>query len=200
MLRKIWRACIAFMTAAILAAPQVALAHESVTAGDYTLEYGWLNEPVIVGQPNALILFFSGGEEHAEGSKTGESDSHEAAGLEVDVSGLTVEVRYGGETKSLALQPLGEDTPGQFVAPIIPTRLGQYTLKVNGKVTGSLGEADVNLEVEPEEVEGAESVQFPSVAAQSSSDFGLTGWLAAGGLVSGLLGLGVAVVALTRKR
>lgn len=45
---------------------QLALAHESVTVGDYQIEYGWLDEPVIVGQQNAIIvnvLNSSGGEE-----------------------------------------------------------------------------------------------------------------------------------------
>ncbi len=190
MLRKLWRLRIAFIMAVSLATSQMALAHESVTAGSYTIEYGWLNEPVIVGQPNALLLFFG----------NGGTASADAANPEVDVSRLKVEVNYGGETKTLALQPLGEDTPGQFVAPIIPTRLGQYTLRVNGQVSGSLGEAEVNLEVKPEAVESADLVQFPSVAVQPSSEFGLTGWLAVGGLLSGLLALGVAAFAVTRKR
>ena len=201
MLRIIWRACAVLVLASAVAAPITVVAHESVTAGDYTIEYGWLNEPVIVGQPNSLIVFFSGGEAHVEESGADSGGSHdEGGGFEVDVSNLKVEVSYGDETKLLTLQPLGENTPGQFVAPILPTRLGQYTLRLTGKISGSLGEAEVDVDVEPEEVENADSVQFPSVAASSSNDFGLTSWLAVGGLVSGLLGLVVAVMALTRKK
>ena len=35
-------------------------------------------------------------------------------------TGLTMTVSYGGQSKTLTLQPLGEDTPGQYVAPMLP--------------------------------------------------------------------------------
>jgi hypothetical protein len=35
---------------------QSALAHESITVGDYTLEIGWLSEPPVVGQHNAITV------------------------------------------------------------------------------------------------------------------------------------------------
>lgn len=78
---------------------------------------------------------------------------------------MTVTVSYGGQNKTLTLQPLGEDTPGQFVAPILPTVAGTYTLIFGGK----LGDTDVNAEVEPEEVEGADTLQFPTVESQEQS-------------------------------
>ena len=33
---------------------QLVLAHESVTAGDYEIEVGWLNEPPIVGEKRGI--------------------------------------------------------------------------------------------------------------------------------------------------
>src|SRR6185436_10006377 len=66
----------------------------------------------------------------------GSTDEHTHAEHEVfadvDVSGLKLEVVYGPESKVLTLQPLGEETPGQFIAPLTPTRAGQYTLRLTG--------------------------------------------------------------------
>ncbi len=104
---------------------QLAFAHESITVGDYTIEVGWLSEPPIVGQQNAIVVNVS------------TSDGQPVE----DVSGLTVAVSYGGQNKTLTLQPLGEDTPGQFIAPILPTIPGQYTLNLGGK----LGDTDVKV-------------------------------------------------------
>ena len=194
---------LAILAALVAGARFTALAHESVTAGSYTIEYGWLNEPVFEGQPNALVINIgeaeaaeggvtpTAGEEHAEG------ESH--AGVEVDVSGLKIEVSYGGQVKILSLEPLGEDKPGQFVAPLTPTRAGQYTLRL----TGALGEEEINLEVEPEEVLSADLVQFPPVSANEVGDLesamDLTRTLAILGLVSGLVGLGLVLFVVMRK-
>ena len=129
---------------ALAVSVQIAFAHTSVTAGDYTIEIGWVNEPPIVGQQNAIVVNVSTA-----------SDNQPVE----DVSNLTVGVSYGGQSKTLTLQPLGEDTPGQFVAPILPTIPGQYTVNLGGK----LGDTDVKLDVQPEEVDAADTLQFPSV-------------------------------------
>ncbi len=41
---------------ALLAFPTIAFAHQTVTVGDYNVEYGWVNEPAVVGQPNAVVI------------------------------------------------------------------------------------------------------------------------------------------------
>jgi hypothetical protein len=115
-------------------------AHDEVTLGDYVLEYGWVEEPPAAGTANAFVLTISEGG-HTEGEEAG----HEHT--EVDVSGLTVEVSYGGETTALTLKPA--DEAGHFTADFTPERPGKYTLKVSGTLDGKL----VNAEVEPEEVE-----------------------------------------------
>jgi len=196
---------LAILAALVAGARFPALAHESVTAGSYTIEYGWLNEPIFEGQPNALVINI--GEAEGEGTPAAtevaagehaEEEPH-AEGVEVDVSDLKVEVSYGGETKTLSLEPLGADQPGHFLAPLVPTRAGQYTVRL----TGNLGGEEINLEVEPEEVESAELVQFPSVSQEETSELesalSLTRTLAILGLVSGLLGLGLILFVVIRK-
>ena len=164
---------------------QLALAHETVTVGDFEIEYGWLNEPVIAGQMNAFVVNIS---------NTSGGEAHPAD----DASALTVTVSYGGQTKTLMLQPLGEDTPGQFIAPILPTIPGQYTLIFGGK----LGDTDVNnVEVEPEEVETADTLQFPSVdSTEQNTSTGVMNWLIYLSLLIGLIALGVGVASLRKPR
>jgi len=168
---------------ALLTSYSIALAHESVTVGDYTIEIGWVSEPPIVGQQNAIVVNVS---------TTSDEQPVE------DVSALTVTVSYGGQNKTLTLQPLGEDMPGQFVAPILPTVPGQYTVSLGGK----LGDTDVKVDVQPEEVQAADVLQFPSAAspasAQQSADLGVMHWLIYLSLLIGLIALVLGVMALRK--
>ncbi|MCB9112952.1 MAG: hypothetical protein H6634_17045 [Anaerolineales bacterium] len=159
---------------------QLAFAHEAVNAGDYVIEIGWVTEPPIAGQMNAIVVNVSKGEEEPV----------------EDVADLTVSVKYGDQTKLLTLQPLGEDTPGQFVAPILPSIPGQYTVVLGGK----LGDTDVSAEVQPEEVAIPDTVQFPlQPTADQTSGLGLAGWLGVLGVLLGLIGIGLGAAALRKK-
>jgi len=160
---------------------QIALAHESITVGDYTLEIGWLSEPPIVGQQNAIVVNVS---------TTADQQPVE------DVSTLTVTISYGGQNKTLTLQPLGEDTPGQFVAPILPTVPGEYTVILGGK----LGDTTADAETHVEEVQPAATLQFPSVnSEQQSADLGVMHWLIYLSLMIGMIALILGVMALRAK-
>ena len=160
---------------------QTALAHETITVGNYEIEIGWVNEPPIVGQQNAIAVNVS------------DASSGEAQPVE-DVSLLTVTVSYGGQDKALTLQPLGEDTPGQFIAPLLPTVAGEYTIILGGK----LGNADVNnVELQPEEVQPADTLEFPSVSSQQSVGINAS-WLVWLSILIGLIGVGIGVTALRK--
>ena len=179
--KKLWVAGLISIIA-LAASYQLVFAHTSVTAGDYTIEIGWVNEPPIVGQQNAIVVNVS--------------NTSEAEQPVEDVSNLTVGVSYGGQSKTLTLQPLGEDTPGQFVAPILPTIAGQYTVNLGGK----LGDTDVKLDVQPEEVDAADTLQFPSVtASQQDTKSGVTDWLIYLSLMIGLIALVLGVMSLRNK-
>jgi hypothetical protein len=161
---------------------QLALAHESITVGDYTLEIGWLSEPPIVGQQNAIVVNVS---------NTSNEQPVE------DVSSLTVTISYGGQKKTLTLQPLGEDTPGQFVAPILPTVPGEYTVILGG----TLGDTAVEAETHVEEVQPTETLQFPSLeSAQQGVDLGVMNWLIYLSLLIGMIALVLGVMALRKSR
>ena len=167
---------------ALLTSYQTVLAHESITVGDFEIEIGWVNEPAIAGQQNAIAISIT--------------NASSAEPVE-DVSSLTVTVSYGGQSKELTLQPLGENARGQFVAPILPTVAGEYTLKLGG----TLGETVVDAEVHPEEVLPADTLQFPSAeSAEQSANAGMTNWLIYLSLLIGLIALGLGVTALRKAR
>ena len=105
-------------------------------------------------------------------------------------------VSYGDQNKTLTLQPLGEDTPGQFVAPILPTIPGQYTVNLGGK----LGDTDVKVDVQPEEVQAADVLQFPTAASTQSANPGMMNWLIYLSLLIGLVALILGVMALRKSR
>lgn len=177
--KKLWMAgLISFVL--LIFNSQLVLAHETITVGDYEIEVGWLNEPPIVGEKNAIVVNVSdtsgGGEQPVE-----------------DVSSLTVIVSYGGQSKILTLQPLGEDTPGQFVAPILPTVPGEYEVIFGG----SLGDTAVDAKAHVEEVQPPETLAFPSVDAAQPSTAG-SDWLVWLSILIGLIGVGIGVTALRR--
>lgn len=191
MLRRTLYALSVALLLALAIGPGIASAHQTVQVGAYDVEYGWINEPVIVNQPNAIVINIA---PHAASTATPAPGTPE----NIDISGLKVEAVYGGETKALTLQPLGENTPGQFVAPLLPTRMGQITIRLSGKI----GTTDIQpVEVQPEEIQGSDLVAFPKVVATpASTGLGTESWLGLGGLVFGLIGTLLGAVALLRRK
>jgi hypothetical protein len=177
-----------FVTLALFLNVQRALAHESITVGDYEIVYGWLNEPPIAGQLNGVEIFVndtsSGSEQPVE---------------EHIVHSLVVELTYGGESKTLTMEPVF-DTAGAFDATVLPTIPGLYSLKFSGTV----GDTPVDAEVELEEVQAADAVDFPGAASteatQQNVAVGTADWLVWLSLLLGLLGVGLGAIALRKAR
>lgn len=163
---------------------QAALAHEHITVGDYELVIGWLEEPPVAGQKNAVVLSIK---EQSTGTGLPAED---AASLEVTVS-------YGGQSKVLSLEPLGEDSPGRFTAPILPTVPGEYTIILGGQ----LGNTVVDAQAHIEEVQPAEILQFPTLDTSAQT----TGpawslWLSGLAVVLGLAGVALGITAHRKAR
>lgn len=157
---------------------QIASAHTTIHVGDYDVEIGWVDEPPVVGQRNAVVVNVT---------NTSATDSV------VDISKLTINMNYGSETKTLTLQPLSEDTKNQYIAPILPTIPGQYTVQLRGQ----LDSTNISSDVQPEEVVPADTLAFPNVPATQAQNNGmdLSEWLSVIGLIAGLSGLILAFLA-----
>ncbi len=184
-----WALIVASLVA--LAAPLSAWAHEKVTVGPYTLEVGWVDEPPLVGVKNGVSL----------GVVTTSDDRPVE-----DVSGLVVTVSTGGKEKQLELHPAGEDTPGLYAADFIPTVRGVYTVKLSGKI----GDTDVNTSVDIEEVVSASGLQFPEplpdaaaldqAVSQASAAVSSANTLAVIALIVGVAGVLLGIFAVLRSR
>ena len=96
-----------------------ALAHEEREVGAYDVELGWRVEPAYVGVFNGPEFFV-----HSHG--TGDAVS----GLEETLHLL---VHFGDQEKLLEVYPV-EDDPGHYTADLIPTRPGDYTFHIFGKI------------------------------------------------------------------
>jgi hypothetical protein len=201
--------------------PLIASAHEQVTAGSYQLEIGWVKEPVIVGELNGLDLFITQAtatsehdhaEDTAQATATSEHDHAEdttQTSQEAGVSGaeatLKFAVEYGGASQSYDLRPVA-DQPGHYTADLIPTREGQYTFHL----TGAINNEAVEIKIEPEEVVSAGKLAFPEPMASAAdtaaqlaaaqSQARTTQMIAIGGVVLGLLGTGLGVYGLIKKK
>lgn len=121
-------------------------AHEIVTIGDYWLKIGWLSEPPLVGEKNAVLIVAANAETSA---------------MVEDLSTINISISAGGRSQGLRMGPMGQDAPGEFVADLIPTVRGVYTLELRG----TLGDERVNVDVDLDEVQDAGSVQFPERSA-----------------------------------
>ena len=181
MKRFLWLAGL-FALMALILNVQPALAHETITIGDYTLEVGWLSEPPVVGQHNAIVVNVSTEDEQPV----------------EDVSSLTLTISYGGQQKTLTLEPVDEHSSGQYMAPVLPTVAGEYSVIFGG----TLGDMAVEAETHVEEVQPADTLAFPAVdsAQPETTNFGMTEWLAIAGFVSGVAGLILSLLNLRKSK
>lgn len=176
---------LAFVLAVALVQP--ALAHERIEVGPYVLIIGWLNEPVVVGERNAILIEVTLDGEPVEGV--------EAA--------LDVEILYGGRTRIGNLSPAVE--PGVYTVELIPTVPGQYDVRLYG----AIGDERLDTVVLPEEVLDASALQFPETVtdarnleqriAELEAQLTTANALAAVGIGLGAVAIAISIVVLRRK-
>src|SRR5262249_53096269 len=130
-----------------------ASAHVTKKFGDLSLELGWNVEPALTGQMNAAQLTVY----------TGSSDKPQY--VINAVGNLQATLQYGTVTKQLEFLPSGT-TDGQYLAPIIPTKEGTYTVVIRGTVQGQTIDTSINLD----DVASADTINFPPTGGSSSSD------------------------------
>lgn len=145
-----------FAIAFAVSRPTPVLAHGHTEVGPYALTFGWQVEPAYVGVlngPELTIVMHDDESQKVEGAETT----------------LNLEVQFGGQTKTLKLQPAWND-PGHYVASLIPTRAGDYVFKLTGKI----GDTDVDLTFDSAEgefssIEPLGDVLFPDTNADIAS-------------------------------
>ena len=131
---------------------QVSYAHISKTFGNTTIEAGWLTEPPLAGDLNSIVLQVS--------RMTGGEETPVANAL----ANLTLSVKSGTITKVLDFQP-SPTTDGGYEGMVLPTRVGPYSLVVQGDVKGQ----KVDNEFKIEDVESKSIFSFPDSSIDTAN-------------------------------
>ena len=192
------RRIVALLSALALGAlaANTVLAHEEREVAGYTVEVGFLAEPVFVGDRSGLELLVHKGDAGVEGlEKT-----------------IKAEVTKDGQTRQLELAAR-EDDPGAYESVFIPTVAGQYTFHLTGTLEGnaideSFTSSATGFDEVQESSAGQFPVQFPSeaqlandvqTAKDASSQVTIALVLGGVGLLVGVVALGVALAGRRRS-
>jgi hypothetical protein len=115
--------------AVIIMAPFVihpAEAHILKTFQNVSVKIGWVNEPPLVGDTNAIQLFIYNG-----------TDDTAPPIANTGLNNMKVTIQYGGQTKDLTSYfTASDDNPGEYDAAVITTQLGTYNVIIQGTIGG----------------------------------------------------------------
>lgn len=128
-------------------------AHITKIVGNYLIEIGWDKEPSYTGLENAAQVTI----------KKGSGDS--AKPVINALKDLQILVKYGGVTKPLDFLP-SSTVDGQYDAPLIPTRVGTYSLVFKGSIEGQA----IDTEIALDDVASIDALNFPPSASSSSDN------------------------------
>lgn len=128
-----------------------AFGHTVDSVGEYRLEIGWMNEPVVSYETNGIELFISPLESGLELEEQQFKDG--IAGLQ---KSLKMQLVYKDQKIIL---PLAADhnIPGKYYAFVNPTISGYY----QANILGQIGETTVSLSMHPPKVEERSYIEFP---------------------------------------
>lgn len=145
-----------FLAAMIFVSPlsvKPAEAHITKVFGNYLVQVGWDNEPVYTGLENAAQVTV----------KKGSGDS--AKPVINALKDMQISIKYGGVTKPLDFLPSAV-VDGQYHAPLIPTRVGTYSLVFKGNVEDQA----IDTEIPLDDVASIDVLNFPSSTGSSSDN------------------------------
>ena len=137
-------------------------AHITKVFGNYLVQVGWDNEPVYTGLVNGAQVTI----------KKGSGDS--ATPVINAIKNLQISIKYGGVTKPLDFLP-SSTVDGQYHAPLVPTRVGTYSLVFKGAVETQ----NIDSEIPLDDVASVETLNFPpsTGATDTSVNMGQMGTL-----------------------
>ena len=159
-----------FLILSLLLIPSVAgtaYAHTVDAVGEYRVEIGWMNEPVISGETNGLELYVSPLEECPDIPILLEcANSQEFKnGIEGLRKLLKIQFVYD-KTQTITLPLVNDhDIPGKYYAFITPTVSGYFQANLIGKIL----DTPANLSMHPPPIAERSYIEFPEL-----SDLALT--------------------------
>ena len=154
-------AAIALLGALSIAGPLSA--HEQREVGDdgqFHFVVGFLNEPAVQGDLNALSVRISRNDPNATPVAEGEQIEREP--IEGLQDALTFEIIYEDQTAELPVEAAFRD-PGHYVAYVIPSQPGVYSFRISGEIDGVAVEEVFTAGPETfSEVTPREELEFPA--------------------------------------
>ena len=145
----------------------IAYAHTVDAVGEYRIEIGWMNEPVVSGETNALELYVSPLITCTDISIPLEcANSQEFQnGIEGLRKLLKIQFVYD-KTQTITLPLVADhDVPGKYYAFITPTVSGYFQANLIGKIL----DTPINLSMHPPPIAERSYIEFPEL-----SDLALT--------------------------
>ena len=140
----------------------IAYGHTVDAVGEYRVEIGWMNEPVISGETNGLELYVSPLEACPDIPIPLEcANSQEFKnGIEGLRKLLKIQFVYD-KTQTITLPFVADhDIPGKYYAFITPTVSGYFQANLIGKIL----ETPVNLSMHPPPIAERSYIEFPESA------------------------------------
>jgi hypothetical protein len=126
-------------------------AHTIDSVGEYRLEIGWMNEPVVSGETNGIELYVSPLDPNTPVEKQEFKDG--ISGLEKT---LKMELVFQGKKIILSLDS-DHNIRGKYYAFVNPTVPGYY----QANLLGSIKDTTVSISMHPPKVDEREYIEFP---------------------------------------
>ena len=142
----------------ILGSTGIAYGHTVDSVGDYRVEIGWMNEPVVSGETNALEFYASpliSCPEILESLKCAESQKFQN-GIEGLKKTVKIQLIFKDEILTLPLSP-DHDIPGKYYAFVNPTVSGFY----QANILGIIEDTPISLSMHPPKVDERAYIEFP---------------------------------------
>jgi len=129
----------------------IAYAHTVDSIGEYRVEIGWMNEPVVSGDTNAIEFYVSplvpDLDLKDQVFKNGISDLNKT---------VKIQLIYKDESIMLHLSP-DHNIPGKYYAFVNPTISGFY----QANILGTIKDTPISLSMHPPKVEERSYIEFP---------------------------------------
>ena len=136
-------------------------AHTVDSVGEYRVEIGWMNEPVVSGETNAIEFNVSPlipCPEISEAIKCAESQEFKN-GIPDLKKTIKIKLIYKDDTITLPLSP-DHNIPGKYYAFVNPTVSGFY----QANILGTIVETPISLSMHPPKVDERAYIEFPEPA------------------------------------
>ncbi len=132
--------------------------HTIDSVGDYRVEIGWMNEPVVSGETNAIEFYVSplvpcSGISEAIKCAQSQEFQNGVKGLKKTVK---MQLIYKDESITLPLSP-DHNIPGKYYAFVNPTVAGYY----QANMLGTIADTPISLSMHPPPVAERGYIEFP---------------------------------------